>query len=78
MIYSLYIFNKCSDRGDIDQASYCLSKAIKAEPDDINLLFYRASLYLERGDCQKAAETYDQIHQLSVENVEALMTGAKV
>lgn len=72
------LFSWSIDRGDIDQASYCLSKAIKAEPDDINLLFYRASLYLERGDCQKAAETYDQIHQLSVENVEALMTGAKL
>uniref|UniRef100_A0A0A0LGB1 General transcription factor 3C polypeptide 3 n=1 Tax=Cucumis sativus TaxID=3659 RepID=A0A0A0LGB1_CUCSA len=72
------LFSWSIDRGDIDQASYCLSKAIKAEPDDINLLFHRASLYLERGDCEKAAETYDQIHQQCLGNVEALMTGAKL
>ncbi|XP_038879313.1 general transcription factor 3C polypeptide 3 [Benincasa hispida] len=72
------LFSWSIDRGDIDQASYCLSKAIKAEPDDIDLLFHRASLYLERGDCEKAAETYDQIHQQCLGNVEALMTGAKL
>ncbi|XP_062120499.1 uncharacterized protein LOC133834772 isoform X3 [Humulus lupulus] len=66
------------ERGDIDQANYCLSKAIKADPKDIQLRLHRASLYLELRDYKKAAESYDQIHQLSPENVEALKTSAKL
>lgn len=68
----------CSERGDIDQATYCLSKAITADPKDVQLRLQRASLYLELRDVQKAAESYHQIHQLSPENVEALKRGAKV
>lgn len=71
-------FIECSEQGDIGQANYCLSKAITADPEDIQLRFHRAALYLELGDYQKAAESYDQIHQLCTDNVEALKTGAKV
>ena len=75
---SVYVCINCSEKGDIDQANYCLSKAITADPKDIQLRLLRASLYLEIRDDQKAAESYDQIHQLCPENVEALKTGAKV
>lgn len=74
----MYVCINCSEKGDIDQANYCLSKAITADPNDIQLRLLRASLYLELRDDQKAAESYDQIHQLCPENVEALKTGAKV
>ncbi|KAF4397088.1 hypothetical protein G4B88_008934 [Cannabis sativa] len=66
------------ERGDIDQANYCLSKAITADPKDIQLRLHRASLYLELKDYKRAAESYDQIHQLSPENIEALKTSAKL
>lgn len=36
------------------------------------------SIYLEVGDYQRAAESYEQIQKISPTNVEALMTGAKV
>ncbi|XP_048335171.2 uncharacterized protein LOC125423810 isoform X3 [Ziziphus jujuba] len=66
------------EQGDIGQANYCLSKAITSDPEDIQLRFHRAALYLELGDYQKAAESYEQIHQLCLENIEALKTGAKL
>lgn len=74
----LIILSCCSEQGAIGQANYCLSKAITADPKDVNLRLHRASLYIELGDLQKAAESYDQIRQLSPENVEALKIGAKV
>ena len=69
---------KCSEQGNIGQASYCLSKAIMADPKDVTLKLHRASLHVELGDYQKAAESFDQIYQLSPEIIEALKTGAKV
>ncbi|KAF7824751.1 general transcription factor 3C polypeptide 3 [Senna tora] len=71
------LFTWSIEQGDIGQASYCLSKAITADPKDITLRKYRASLYIELGDYQKAAETYVHIHQLFPENVDALKTAAK-
>ncbi|PON55885.1 N-terminal acetyltransferase A, auxiliary subunit [Trema orientale] len=76
--WSIEKYMDSGEKGYIDQANYCLSKAIKADPKDIQLRLHRASLYLERRDYKKAAESYDQIHQLSPENVEALKTGAKL
>lgn len=78
MTNGLVTFIECSEQGDIGQANYCLSKAITSDPEDIQLRFHRAALYLELGDYQKAAESYEQIHQLCLENIEALKTGAKV
>lgn len=78
MNIELFELINCSEQGDIGQANYCLSKAITADPEDIQLRFHRAALYLELGDYQKAAESYDQIHQLCLDNVAALKTGAKV
>ncbi|OWM77222.1 general transcription factor 3C polypeptide 3 isoform X2 [Punica granatum] len=60
------------------QAKHCLSKAITAEPENIALRVQLASIYLEVGDYQRAAETYEQIQKISPRNVEALMTAAKL
>lgn len=49
---------------------YCLSKAITADPQDLSLKFDRASLYVELGDYQKAAESYEQISRFPPELVE--------
>ena len=57
---------------------YCLSKAITADPADINLRFHRASLYVELGDYQKAAESYEQISRLCPDDVEAIKTATMV
>ncbi|KAI8569494.1 hypothetical protein RHMOL_Rhmol02G0283400 [Rhododendron molle] len=53
-------------------------KAITADPADMSLRFSRASLYVELGEYQKAAESYEQISRLCPENVEALKTATMV
>ncbi|XP_074333804.1 uncharacterized protein LOC141671450 isoform X1 [Apium graveolens] len=59
------------EEGNNEQAMYCLSKAITADPQDISLKFDRASLYVDLGDYQKAAESYEQISRFPPELVEA-------
>nr|XP_027086549.1 general transcription factor 3C polypeptide 3-like [Coffea arabica] len=66
------------EQGDTGQARYCLSKAITADPEDINLRFHRASLYVELGDYLKAADSYEQISQLCPDNVNVLQTAAQL
>lgn len=68
----------CRKQGNRGQAKYCLSKAITAEPENISLRFQLASIYLEVGDYQRAAESYEQIQKISPINVEALVAGAQV
>ncbi|KAF4355699.1 hypothetical protein F8388_001057 [Cannabis sativa] len=75
--YLLAAYLIVEERGDIDQANYCHSKEITADPKDIQLRLHCASLYLELKDYKRAAESYDQIHQLSPEIIEAWKTSAK-
>ncbi|XP_073159361.1 uncharacterized protein [Henckelia pumila] len=58
--------------GDKKQANYCLGKAIAADPEDIDLQFQRASLFVELGEHQKAADSYEQISHLYPDNIEVL------
>ena len=53
-------FVKCNEQGNIGQASYCLAKAIMANPKDVTLRLHRASLHVELGDYQKAAESFEK------------------
>ncbi|MCL7043412.1 hypothetical protein MKW94_027674 [Papaver nudicaule] len=66
------------EQGNTGMATYCLSKAIKADPEDLGLRFDRASLHVELGEYQKAAESYNQIVGLCPENVEARSMAAKM
>ncbi|XP_058089979.1 uncharacterized protein LOC131236676 isoform X2 [Magnolia sinica] len=66
------------DIGNSGLVMYCLSKAITADPKDMGLRFDRASLFVELGHYQKAAESYDQILGLCPANVEARMMAAKM
>ncbi|OMO77505.1 Tetratricopeptide-like helical [Corchorus olitorius] len=66
------------EQRNVSQTCYCLSKAIAADPTDISLRFHQASLYVELGDHQRAAESYEQIQRLSPDNIEALNSGAKL
>ncbi|XP_022716452.1 general transcription factor 3C polypeptide 3 isoform X2 [Durio zibethinus] len=72
------LFTWSLEQQNVSQTCYCLSKAIIADPADIGLRCLQASLYVELGDNQKAAESYEQIQQISPENVEALKSGAKL
>ncbi|XP_042494489.1 general transcription factor 3C polypeptide 3 isoform X2 [Macadamia integrifolia] len=72
------LFTWSIEQGNTGQARYCLSKAITADPEDINLRFDRALLHIELGDYQKAAESYEQILKRRPENVEALKMAAKM
>ncbi|KAK9161939.1 hypothetical protein Syun_002841 [Stephania yunnanensis] len=65
------------DQGNTGQATYCLSKAVKADPEDTSLRWHRASLYTELGDYHKAAEVYHQVVGIHPENVEARKLAAK-
>ncbi|KAF3777926.1 General transcription factor 3C polypeptide 3, partial [Nymphaea thermarum] len=64
--------------GNMGQVIYCLSRAIAADPEDMGLKFKRASLYIERGDYQKAAESFDQILRMHPADVEACKMCAKM
>ncbi|KAG8386514.1 hypothetical protein BUALT_Bualt03G0156400 [Buddleja alternifolia] len=66
------------EQGDKRQANYCLNKAITAEPGDISLRFHRASLYVELGEHQKAAESYEQISRLCPDNIEVLIKATQL
>lgn len=66
------------EQGNVGLTCYCLSKAITADPEDIDLRFYQASLSSELRDYQMAAEAFEQIHRLSPDNFEALKNAAKV
>ncbi|KAJ8557801.1 hypothetical protein K7X08_004567 [Anisodus acutangulus] len=66
------------EQGNRRQTSYCLSKAITADPEDISLRYHRASIYIELGDYQKAAESYEQIARLCPNEVEVLKTAAQL
>ncbi|KAF2291134.1 hypothetical protein GH714_020308 [Hevea brasiliensis] len=69
---------KCSERGDVARARLCLSKAIRADPNDIALRVLHASLYAKLGDCHRAAESYEQISRVCPEDVEVLKISAKL
>lgn len=60
------------------QTRYCLSKAITADPEDVSLRYQRASIYIELGDYQKAAESYEQIARRCPNDVEVLKKAVQV
>ncbi|CAN6571216.1 unnamed protein product [Malus baccata var. baccata] len=70
------LFERFNKRGNSHDAIYCLSRAISADLENMNLKFDRALLYVKLGDYQKAAASYEQIVQACTDNVEALKTGA--
>ncbi|KAK8509191.1 hypothetical protein V6N13_062246 [Hibiscus sabdariffa] len=72
------LFNWSVEQQSVGQACYCLSKAVMADPTDVSLRYLQASLYVELGDYQKAADSYDQIQQISPDDAEALKSGAKL
>ncbi|KAG9455032.1 hypothetical protein H6P81_007936 [Aristolochia fimbriata] len=65
------------EQGNTGQVMYCLSKAITADPQDVNLRVDRALLYIKLGDYHKAAESYEQILGLNPEDIEALTKAAE-
>ncbi|KAI7745903.1 hypothetical protein M8C21_005531 [Ambrosia artemisiifolia] len=72
------LVNRSSEQGNGAQARYCLDRAIKADPEDMGLRYHRASLFVELGEHQKAAESYEQIWKLRPKNLETLKTAAKL
>ncbi|CAN0903646.1 General transcription factor 3C polypeptide 3 [Linum grandiflorum] len=72
------LFTWHKDQGKLARAMMCISRAIRADPSDISLRSSHASLYLELGEYQKAAETYEQILQICPDNVEVLKRAVKL
>lgn len=72
------LFDWFNTRGNTPRAIYCLSRAITADPKNINLKYCRASLYVKVGDYRKAATSYEQIVQTCPDDVEALKTAANM
>lgn len=77
-IWLINEFCLCSEKGETAWAMSCISEAVKADPNDIRLKYHLASLYLELGNYQRAADSYRQIVQFSPEDVDALKKAAKV
>ncbi|KAG5037547.1 hypothetical protein JHK86_018387 [Glycine max] len=78
LVTELRIFFKCREQGYVDQAGYCLMKAIKADPKDVTFRGHLARLFAELGHYQRAAVPYEQVHKLCCENIDALKAAAKV
>ncbi|KAG5106358.1 hypothetical protein JHK82_043328 [Glycine max] len=55
LVTELRIFFKCREQGYVDQAGYCLMKAIKADPKDVTFRGHLARLFAELGHYQRAA-----------------------
>jgi general transcription factor 3C polypeptide 3 (transcription factor C subunit 4) len=57
---------------------YCLNKAMKADPTDVDAKWDCASLYAEMNDFQRATECFEQILALRPSDVEVCKMVAKV
>lgn len=66
------------EQGNTGQVIYCLTKAMKADPEDARVKWDRASLFVELKDYQKAAEAFDQIVASRPFDVEARKMAAKM
>lgn len=66
------------EQGNIGQVIYCLTKAVKADPDDVDAKWDRASLFAEHNDYQKAAEAFEQLLLQRPSDVEVGKMVAKV
>eukprot|EP00252_Welwitschia_mirabilis_P015952 TRINITY_DN35372_c0_g1_i1.p1 TRINITY_DN35372_c0_g1~~TRINITY_DN35372_c0_g1_i1.p1 ORF type:complete len:936 (-),score=195.07 TRINITY_DN35372_c0_g1_i1:201-3008(-) len=66
------------EEGNTAQGIYCLTRAIRADPENVIIQWDRASLYVELKDYQKAAEAFDQILRLRPLDVEAHKMAAKM
>ncbi|KAL5710730.1 hypothetical protein ACHQM5_021260 [Ranunculus cassubicifolius] len=66
------------EQGNTGQATYCLDKAIKVDPEDTDLIASRAAIYVQIKEYDKAAALYYRIVELSPDNVEACIMAAKL
>eukprot|EP01105_Mastigella_eilhardi_P004712 TRINITY_DN1632_c0_g2_i8.p1 TRINITY_DN1632_c0_g2~~TRINITY_DN1632_c0_g2_i8.p1 ORF type:complete len:671 (+),score=251.82 TRINITY_DN1632_c0_g2_i8:22-2013(+) len=60
------------------QAIYCLSKALRVEPNDLAMLWQRAMLYLDSGDTQKCIDDLRAILRLQPQRVDVAMELSRV
>ncbi|EFJ04351.1 hypothetical protein SELMODRAFT_432497 [Selaginella moellendorffii] len=67
-----------TELGNTGQVIHCLTKAIRADPDDIDAKWDRASLYAEILDFQKAADAFEQMLVLRSSDVEVCKMVAKM
>ncbi|KAL3499833.1 hypothetical protein ACH5RR_038926 [Cinchona calisaya] len=66
------LVTRCLEQGKTGYVRHYLSKAIAADPKDVNLRILHASLYATVEEYQKAAELYEEVARLWPENIEAL------
>lgn len=59
-------------------ASDYVSKAVQADPEDIDLKYEYADLCLSAGKYKEAAETYEKIFRRRPEMIEPLKRGTEV
>ncbi len=70
--------NWSREQGNSGQVIYCLNKAMKADPTDVDAKWDCASLYAEMNDFQRATECFEQILALRPSDVEVCKMVAKV
>ncbi|KAH8961754.1 hypothetical protein BDL97_05G064600 [Sphagnum fallax] len=66
------------EQGNSGQVIYCLNKAMKADPTDVDAKWDCASLYAEMNDFQRATECFEQILALRPSDVEVCKMVAKM
>ena len=71
----IYLFRELGNTG---QVIYCLTKAMKADPLDVDAKWDCASLYAELNDIQKAIECLEQLLAVRPSDVEVCKMVAKV
>lgn len=62
----------------LEQASYCLGKALKEQPDDREMLIERALLYTDLNQISRALNCYESVLKLEPSSLEVVQEMAKL
>ncbi|PIA39223.1 hypothetical protein AQUCO_02700419v1 [Aquilegia coerulea] len=72
------LFGLFLEQGYTGLATDCLEKAIKVDPQDMNLRYNLGTIYFELRNYKKAADLYYHMVERDSENVEACIMAAKI
>ncbi|KAH0882678.1 hypothetical protein HID58_058774 [Brassica napus] len=71
------LYDRAKEQGNMVLASDYVSKAVQADPEDIDLKYEYADLCLSAGKYKEAAETYEKIFRRHPEIIEPLKRGTE-
>ncbi|CAH8386984.1 unnamed protein product [Eruca vesicaria subsp. sativa] len=71
------LYDRAKEQGNMVLARYYASKAVKADPEDMDLRYEYVELCLSAGEYKEAAKTYEKIFRRHPEIIEPLKSGTK-